>query len=162
MNTNETNQKSTDAKSPAITLQLSETELIEQLKQGVRDGDWVGWRLVRIEQGVIGNVDTNETNQESESRSTDGSVSVLDWTSDLGGDDNTYWEAPSSYHDEGTPICFRLKQKIIEDSIHWIEAHDDEILQHSPLEWRSLDEAKKAVEEMELNIRASCKGLLNN
>ena len=36
--------------------ELPEAELIEKLKQGVRDGDWLGWRLVRIEQEVIGNV----------------------------------------------------------------------------------------------------------
>lgn len=36
---------------------LSEAELIEQLKQGVRDGKWVGWRLIYIEQEVMGNVD---------------------------------------------------------------------------------------------------------
>ena len=36
---------------------LPEAELTERLKQGVRDGEWVGWRLVRIEREVIGNVD---------------------------------------------------------------------------------------------------------
>ena len=92
----------------------------------------------------------DETNQETESGSTDCSVSVLNWSSDLGGDDNTFWEAPSSYHNDGSPICFRLTQKVIEDSIHWVESHDDELLQHSPLEWRSLDEAKQAVEELSL------------
>ena len=36
---------------------LSREELIEKLKQGVRDGEWVAWRLIRIEQEVMGNVD---------------------------------------------------------------------------------------------------------
>lgn len=36
---------------------LPKAELIERLKQGVRDGEWVGWRLMRIEQEVMGNVD---------------------------------------------------------------------------------------------------------
>ena len=37
--------------------QLPRDELIERLKQGVRDGEWVAWRLIRIEQEVMGNVD---------------------------------------------------------------------------------------------------------
>lgn len=36
---------------------LPEADLVERLKQGVRDGEWVGWRLVRIEREVMGNVD---------------------------------------------------------------------------------------------------------
>ena len=28
-----------------------------QLKQGIRCGDWVAWRLMRIEKEVMGNVD---------------------------------------------------------------------------------------------------------
>lgn len=36
---------------------LAEADLVERLKQGVRDGEWVGWRLVRIEREVMGNVD---------------------------------------------------------------------------------------------------------
>lgn len=35
----------------------SVTGLERQLKQGVRCGDWVAWRLLRIEKEVIGNVD---------------------------------------------------------------------------------------------------------
>lgn len=31
--------------------------LERQLKQGVRCGDWVAWRLMRIEKEVMGNVD---------------------------------------------------------------------------------------------------------
>lgn len=37
--------------------QLPRDELVEQLKQGVLDGEWVAWRLIRIEQEVMGNVD---------------------------------------------------------------------------------------------------------
>lgn len=37
--------------------QLPRDDLVEQLKQGVRDGEWVAWRLIRIEQEVMGNVD---------------------------------------------------------------------------------------------------------
>lgn len=36
---------------------LSREDLVEQLKAGVRSGEWVGWRLMRIEQEVMGNVD---------------------------------------------------------------------------------------------------------
>lgn len=37
--------------------QLPRDELIERLKKGVRDGEWVAWRLIRVEQEVMGNVD---------------------------------------------------------------------------------------------------------
>lgn len=36
---------------------LPRDELVERLKQGVRDGEWVAWRLIRVEQEVMGNVD---------------------------------------------------------------------------------------------------------
>lgn len=36
---------------------LGREELIEELKSGVRDGRWVGWRLIRIEKDVLRNVD---------------------------------------------------------------------------------------------------------
>ena len=39
----------------------TESEMIEDLKQGVRDGEWVGWRLHRIEREVIGIVDAETT-----------------------------------------------------------------------------------------------------
>ncbi len=35
----------------------SKDEMIEDLKQGVRDGRYVGWRLHRVEREVLGNVD---------------------------------------------------------------------------------------------------------
>lgn len=35
----------------------TEEQLIETLKQGVRDGEWVGWRLIRVEREVLGNAD---------------------------------------------------------------------------------------------------------
>lgn len=37
--------------------QLPKDQLVERLKQGVRDGEWVAWRLIHIEQEVMGNVD---------------------------------------------------------------------------------------------------------
>lgn len=35
----------------------SESEMFEDLKAGVREGRWVGWRLHRIEREAMGNVD---------------------------------------------------------------------------------------------------------
>ena len=35
----------------------SEAEMVDDLKAGVREGHWVGWRLHRIEREVMGNVD---------------------------------------------------------------------------------------------------------
>jgi len=35
---------------------LSADELIERLESGVSDGQWVGWRLMRIEREVMGSL----------------------------------------------------------------------------------------------------------
>ena len=35
----------------------TDAEMVEDLKQGVRDGKYVGWRLHRVEREVLGNVD---------------------------------------------------------------------------------------------------------
>ena len=37
--------------------ELPKCELVERLQQGVRDCEWVAWRLIRIEHEVMGNVD---------------------------------------------------------------------------------------------------------
>lgn len=34
-----------------------QSEMVDDLKKGVRDGKWVGWRLHRIEREVLGNVE---------------------------------------------------------------------------------------------------------
>ena len=36
---------------------LTDDELIEHLKQGVKDGKWVGWRLMHVVKEVKGNCD---------------------------------------------------------------------------------------------------------
>ena len=43
--------------SDADDCQFPKDDLIARLKQGVRDGEWVAWRLIRIEHEVMGNVD---------------------------------------------------------------------------------------------------------
>ncbi|MEZ6097260.1 MAG: hypothetical protein R3C03_24055 [Pirellulaceae bacterium] len=43
--------------SDADDCRLPKDELIARLKQGVRDGEWVAWRLIWIEQDVMGDVD---------------------------------------------------------------------------------------------------------
>ena len=35
----------------------TDDQMIEDLKEGVREGRWVAWRLIRIEREVMGNVD---------------------------------------------------------------------------------------------------------
>lgn len=37
--------------------QLPRDELVARLKQGVKDGEWVAWRLVHIVEEVLGNVE---------------------------------------------------------------------------------------------------------
>lgn len=43
--------------SDANDCQLPRAELIASLKEGVRDGEWLAWRLIRIEIEVFGNCD---------------------------------------------------------------------------------------------------------
>ena len=68
------------------------------------------------------------------------------WREEFDDDDNSIWEAPSPYHDDGDPICWRLRQRLFGNKIEWYEDHDAELMDcDSPETWASIEEAKAAI-----------------
>ena len=63
------------------------------------------------------------------------------WSNVLDDNDNTVWEGPSPYHDEGSPFLWRLRQKLEGDGVVWYADHDAELGGEGE-EWRTLNEAK--------------------
>lgn len=79
----------------------------------------------------------------------------LRWESLTDDDDNTYYEAESPYHDDGSPIHWRLRPRLIGDAIEWYEDHDDELMPDTgPDCWGDLTDAMRDIQEMDDNIRA--------
>lgn len=75
---------------------------------------------------------------------------LLLWEQLTDDDDNSYWEANSPYHIDGVPIKFRLCQKLIDNKVKWIEAHDSEITND---EWHdTLSDAMASCEEQAKTI----------
>lgn len=69
------------------------------------------------------------------------------WYEEHDDNDNSIWEAPSPYHDEGC-IYWRLKQRLVGNAIEWYAAHDAELMaEGQPESWPSLEEAQAAVAE---------------
>lgn len=63
--------------------------------------------------------------------------------------DNHLWEAPSPYHDDGSPFMFRIRQRLREDKHEFYEASDAEVMmdEDEPRSWETLDEAKAAMQK---------------
>jgi len=73
------------------------------------------------------------------------------WIEDADSDENTIWLLQSPY-DEG--FIFRLKQRLVANTIEWYEAHDPELMDCYPGSWESIEYAKIAVEQAYRNIVA--------
>lgn len=71
----------------------------------------------------------------------------IQWTELLDDDDNTCLEAPSPYTNDGDPIMWRLRQRLINNKKQWYECHDSELMDILPDFWRTLKKAKKAIQE---------------
>lgn len=71
---------------------------------------------------------------------------TLQWDTETDTDGNTEYVAPSCWHYEGSPFQWRLRQKLEDDAIVWIEAHDAELLDGLPDTFDSLEFAKSAIE----------------
>lgn len=76
----------------------------------------------------------------------------IDWHEDFDEDDNSIWEGLSIYTLDGDPkacpdIYWRLKPKLFQNRIEWIEAHDSELMTGSPESWMTLAAAKRAVQK---------------
>jgi hypothetical protein len=81
---------------------------------------------------------------------------MLNWREDFDDDDNSKWDAPSLYHDDGSPFMFRLIQILRNDCIWWESRSDDEC--GGPLDgpWSTLDEAKLSCEAANAVIANEC------
>ena len=68
------------------------------------------------------------------------------WREYFDDDDNSVWEALSPYHDGGSPIYWRFKQRLCDNWIEWYEAYDSELMStDGPDFWVSLDTAKAMI-----------------
>lgn len=79
---------------------------------------------------------------------------MLNWQKDWSDDSNTEWFAPSPITDEfGDPYYWKLSQKLENDKIVWYENHDTGILDETPCDFESLEEAKQYVESLDQEIK---------
>ena len=70
------------------------------------------------------------------------SANPIAWHEDWDDDDNSIWEGASPYHDDGSPIYWRLKQRLVENKIEWYAAHDAELGPEDVPPFDSLEHAK--------------------
>lgn len=63
--------------------------------------------------------------------------------------DNHKWESASPYHDDGSPLMFRIRQRLREDKHEFFEASDAEVMmdEEDPRFWPTLEEAKAALQQ---------------
>ncbi len=77
----------------------------------------------------------------------------VQWEEIFDDNDNSEWEAPSPYQDDGVHFNWRLKQRLYGNRIEWYAAHDSELGGDcNGITWQSIDEAKTAVQEAHDNI----------
>jgi len=69
----------------------------------------------------------------------------IEWETHVDETDNDFWEAPSPYHDEGTPIYWRIKQRLWNNSIEFYLCHDSELDECESFD--SLKDAKNHVQK---------------
>ena len=77
-------------------------------------------------------------------------MNKYNWIEDTDSDDNTIWILQSPYQ-EG--FKFKLKQRLVANTIEWFEGHDPELMGDSvPDWWLDIGEAKTAIEQCYRNI----------
>ena len=68
------------------------------------------------------------------------------WVETRDDDDNSIWEAPSPYCDDGSPFYWRLMQRLVDNRIEWYDASDAELVGDGNGEtWTSLAEGKAMI-----------------
>lgn len=82
----------------------------------------------------------------------------VQWDEGYDDNDNSYWVAPSPFHDDGVHFAWRLRQRLVGNKIEWYAAHDSELGGDcNGITWRSIEEAKAAVQEAHDDIiRTEC------
>ncbi len=82
---------------------------------------------------------------------TEPSESLPVWFEEEDDSGNTFWEADSPYHDNGTYFKWRLRQKLESNSICWYDDSDSELGKH-PDEWVFIGDAKYALGQSHLGV----------
>lgn len=70
------------------------------------------------------------------------------WTEEFDDHDNSSWEAASPYEVDESLLYWRLKQRLVNNKIEWVEAHDCELMAGEPDppdSWATIEEAKTAI-----------------
>ena len=67
------------------------------------------------------------------------------WVETWDDDDNSIWESPSPYYEDGSPFYWRLMQRLVDNRIEWYDASDAELRGDTHKTWTSLTEAKAMI-----------------
>lgn len=79
---------------------------------------------------------------------------MLTWTKDYDDYSNAEYFAQAPFANEfGDPYYWKLSQKLENDKIIWYENHDLDILDDSPCDFDTLEEAKEYVETLDAAIK---------
>lgn len=76
-------------------------------------------------------------------------MTALNWYTEIDDDGNESWEANAPYviEEDGPNLKWRIAQKLFDNAIHFVEAHDAELLIVEPEAFGSLAEAQAAIQE---------------
>lgn len=74
-------------------------------------------------------------------------MSEINWEEEFDDGGNSIWFGASPYTTDSDPLAcpdvyWRLKQRLVENSIEWFAAHDSELGGETGGSWLSLEEAK--------------------
>ena len=82
----------------------------------------------------------------------------FNWFKDMDNKDNTMWILLSPYHDDGTPLEFRLSQEIRDDQIMWHSTFDEELGGNMDIAENDLEAAKRQIEQCYENCLTAIAG----
>jgi hypothetical protein len=106
--------------------------------QELRDAHSIGAALNRFQKTVMG---------------TKVELPQSEWIGEDDESGNTTWTASSPYHDDGTPLLWRIKPRLSSNQVEWYEAHDGELMgEETPRTWPNADVAKAIIGLRHLEI----------
>lgn len=85
-------------------------------------------------------------------------TNLVQWVEEFDDFDNSIWEAPSPFHDDGVHFHWRIKQRLSGNRIEWYASHDSELGGDcNGITWPTIEAAKAAVQEAHDDIiRTEC------
>jgi hypothetical protein len=120
----------------------------------VMDGDSEAWWSERYDDAL------EFCRVHAEGRAESTALFALSWEEEYDDDDNSIYEAASPYHDDGSPFCFRIRQRLRDNKHEFYEDSDAEVMRDGddPRTWSTLDEAKAALQADANDIVRECSG----